>query len=36
MNLILIRNGYPITAIKMEERNEYMAALEKASIENTT
>ncbi|AKA72033.1 filamentation induced by cAMP protein Fic [Clostridium scatologenes] len=34
MNLILMRNGYPITVIRMEERNEYMSALEKASIEN--
>jgi len=34
MNLILMRNGYPITIIKMEDRNEYMDALEKASVEN--
>ncbi|WP_097028283.1 Fic family protein [Clostridium peptidivorans] len=34
MNLILMRNGYPITVIKMEERNEYMSALEKASVKN--
>ncbi|AWI06778.1 Fic family protein [Clostridium drakei] len=34
MNLILMRNGYPITVIRMEERNEYMSALEKASVEN--
>lgn len=34
MNLILMRNGYPITVIKIEERNEYMVALEKASVEN--
>jgi hypothetical protein len=34
MNLILMRNGYPITIIKMEDRNEYMDALEKASVKN--
>lgn len=34
MNLILMRNGYPITVIKMEDRNDYMAALEKASVHN--
>ncbi|NMM64353.1 Fic family protein [Clostridium sp. P21] len=34
MNLILMRNGYPITVIRMEDRNEYMSALEKASVEN--
>lgn len=31
MNLILMRNGYPITVIKTEDREEYMKALEKAS-----
>lgn len=31
MNLILMRNGYPITVIKNENRDEYMKALEKAS-----
>lgn len=31
MNLILMRNGYPITVIKNEDRDEYMKALEKAS-----
>lgn len=34
MNLILMRNGYPMTVIRMEDRNEYMSALEKASVEN--
>ena len=34
MNLILMRCGYPITVIRMEDRNEYMNALEKASVEN--
>ncbi|WP_234123670.1 Fic family protein [Clostridium hydrogenum] len=34
MNLILMRNGYPMTVIRMEDRNEYMAALEKASMKN--
>lgn len=29
-----MRNGYPITTIKVEEREEYMTALEKASIDN--
>ncbi|WP_241428158.1 hypothetical protein [Clostridium sp. DJ247] len=33
MNLILIINGYPITVIKTEDRDEYMKALEKASVE---
>lgn len=31
MNLILMRNGYPITVIRNEDREEYMKALEKAS-----
>lgn len=31
MNLILMRNGYPITVIKTDNRDEYMRALEKAS-----
>ncbi|NFE95949.1 Fic family protein [Clostridium botulinum] len=31
MNLILMRNGYPISVIKNEDRDEYMKALEKAS-----
>ena len=31
MNLILMRNGYPITVIENENRDEYMKALEKAS-----
>ncbi|MCY6354186.1 Fic family protein [Clostridium sp. ZS2-4] len=34
MNLILMRNGYPVTVIKNENREEYMKALEKASILN--
>lgn len=34
MNLILMRSGYPSTVIRMEERDEYMSALEKASVEN--
>ncbi len=33
MNLILMRNGYPITVINTEDRDEYMRALEKASTE---
>lgn len=31
MNLILMRNGYPISVIRNEDREEYMKALEKAS-----
>ncbi|NFE72857.1 Fic family protein [Clostridium botulinum] len=31
MNLILMGNGYPISIIKNEDRDEYMKALEKAS-----
>ena len=31
MNLILMRNGYPIAVIKNENRSEYMNALEKES-----
>ncbi|WP_010236908.1 Fic family protein [Clostridium arbusti] len=34
MNLILMRNGYTITVIKMQDRESYMNALEKASTEN--
>lgn len=34
MNLILMRFGYPMTVIKMEERSEYMNALEKESVDN--
>ena len=34
MNLILMRNGYPITVIRNEDRDEYMKALEKASTTN--
>lgn len=33
MNLILMRNGYPITVIRNEDRYEYMKALELASVE---
>ncbi len=29
-----MRNGYPICVIKMEDRDEYMNALEKASAED--
>lgn len=32
MNLILMKNGYPITVIKTEDREEYMKTLEKASM----
>ena len=31
MNLILMKNGYPITVIKNQNRDEYMKALEEAS-----
>jgi Fic family protein len=33
MNLILMRKGYPITVIRTEDRDEYMKALETASVE---
>lgn len=33
MNLILIRNGYPISVIRNEDRDEYMKALELASVD---
>ena len=33
MNLILMRKGYPITVIRTEDREEYMKALELASLE---
>lgn len=36
MNLILMMNGYPVTVIKIENRDEYMKALEKASTLNET
>ncbi|WP_252235884.1 Fic family protein [Clostridium sp. CH2] len=36
MNLILMRNGYPISVIKNEDRGEYMKALEKASTAGNT
>ncbi|MCT4593679.1 MAG: hypothetical protein N4A57_05350 [Anaeromicrobium sp.] len=29
-----MKNGYPICVIKMEDRGEYMNALEKASVED--
>lgn len=32
MNLILLRNGYPMAIIKNEDRSEYMKALEMASV----
>lgn len=32
MNLILMRNGYPVTVIRTEDRDEYMKALEEASV----
>ena len=34
MNLILMRNGYPISIINMENREEYMKALEIVSVNN--
>ena len=34
MNLMLASGGYPWTVIPVEQRNTYMAALEKASVEN--
>jgi Uncharacterized conserved protein len=36
MNLILMRNGYPISVIKNEDRDEYMKALEIASTTGDT
>jgi Fic family protein len=33
MNLILMRNGYPIMVIKKDDIEEYMKALEKASTQ---
>lgn len=36
MNLILLRNGYPIAVIKNEDRSEYMKALETASVDGET
>lgn len=36
MNLILMRNGYPISVIKNEDRDEYMKALEIASTTENT
>jgi Fic family protein len=33
MNLILMRDGYPITVIKTDDTEEYMKALEKASTQ---
>lgn len=34
MNLILMRNGYPVTVIRNSDREEYMKALEEASTKN--
>ena len=34
MNLILMRNGYPLAIIRNEDRSKYMMALEKASTTN--
>lgn len=34
MNLMLASGGYPWTVIRLEDRNDYMAALEKASVED--
>lgn len=34
LNVMLASGGYPWTVIPVEERKEYMAALEKASVEN--
>lgn len=36
MNLILMKNGYPISVIKNEDRDEYMKALEIASTTGNT
>lgn len=36
INLILLRNGYPIAVIKNEDRSEYMKALENASVHGDT
>lgn len=36
MNLILLRNGYPMAIIRNEDRSEYMKALEEASVEGKT
>ncbi len=33
MNIMLASGGYPWTTIRVEERTEYMAALEAASVE---
>jgi Fic family protein len=33
MNVMLAAGGYPWTVIPLEKRDEYMAALEKASVE---
>jgi Fic family protein len=33
MNVMLAAGGYPWTVLPVEERNEYMAALEAASVE---
>lgn len=36
MNLILLRNGYPMAIIRNEDRSEYMKALEMASVNGQT
>jgi Fic family protein len=36
MNLILLRNGYPLTVIRNTDRVDYMSALEKASTTGNT
>ncbi len=36
MNLILLRNGYPLTIIRNSDRVDYMSALEKASTTGNT
>ena len=36
MNLILLRNGYPIAVVKNEDRSDYMKALELSSVKGET
>ena len=36
MNLILLRNGYPLTVIRNTDRVDYMSSLEKASTTTNT
>lgn len=33
--IILMRSGYPICVVKMEDRDEYMYVLEKASVDSS-